>query len=224
MKARAVLFVMLFAVPARAELEPVVARPNLQPRMFPRRWFELSVYASGAVGDCREVCDDTSRWGYAAGFSAAMRPSVGVAAVFTVQRVWFRWLPEGRDPLTAHVTSYRMGIRAYLLEARQLDFWFEQALLVPSWGASTEVSSPYSSPIFGLGLGSAIGAEVFVSHHVKVGARVQVDYYGGWSGPESGGTSDPAQEPLSPPPVSLAFLFGPAVAVVFGPQNIPATE
>ncbi len=212
--ARVLVSVMLLTLPARAELEPVVAHPEREPHVFPRRWLELSAHGAGAVADCVSPCDDTSAWGYAAGLSAALRPNPDVAVVLALHRSWFRWRPEARDSRMAHVTSERIGVRVYLAETPRLDAWLEPSLLRLTWGAR-ELRSTHSG-----GLGTALGLDAFVWDHLKLGARVQVDYVGAPRGPSEGGGAVASSEvPLEPPPLRLVLQVGPTVTVVFGPAN-----
>ena len=212
--ARVLGAVMLLALPARAELEPVVPHPEREPSVFPRRWLELSAHGAGAVADCASPCDDTSAWGYAAGLTAVLRPNPDFAVVLGLHRAWFRWRPEGRESRMAHVTTERIGGRVYLKQTRRFDFWFEGSLLRPAWGARGALT-PHS-----VGLGTALGLDAFVWDHLKLGARVQVDYVGGPMGPsEGGGAVAPSQEPLEPPPVRMVLQVGPTVTVVFGPAS-----
>ncbi|MBK9000975.1 MAG: hypothetical protein IPM35_35080 [Myxococcales bacterium] len=219
--ARALGAVMLLALPARAELEPVVAHPEREPRAFPRRWLELSAHGAGAAAECSSPCDDTSAWGYAAGLTAVLRPNPDFAVVLGLHRAWFRWRPEGRESRMAHVTTERIGVRVYLAQTPRLDFWLEPSLFRSAWGPSHDLRASRSGMIGGYG--AAIGVDAFVWDHLKLGVRVQVDSGGGpMESSSGGGAVAPSEEPLEPPPVRMILQVGPTVTVVFGPPNARA--
>ena len=202
------------AFPARAETGPVVVHPERHPRAFSRRWFELSAHGAGAARDCSAACDEVDPLGFAAGFTALLRPGREYALGAGWDRAWFRWRPEGDDPATAHLPSLRLLARLYLLATARLDFWLEASVNESTGGASRRVAPPPSS--FGTGTGA--GLDVFVWDHLKLGPRAQVNWVFAARAPQEGGGSvGAAAAPPEAPSIRLVLQLGLAVTVPFGP-------
>jgi hypothetical protein len=192
----------------------VVVYPGQHPREFSRRWLELSAFGAGAARDCAAACDDVDPLGFAAGFTALLRPSREYAVGAGWDRAWFRWRPEGDDSATAHLTSLRLLARLYLIAMARLDFWLEASVNESSEGASRRVLTPPSS----IGTGTGAGLDVFVWDHLKLGPRAQVNLVFAPRAPQEGGQSvGAAVPPPEAPPIRLVLQLGLAVTVPFGP-------
>lgn len=212
------LVLLAIALPARAELSPVVVHPEREPRVFPRRWIELSTHFAGAAGNCAAPCEGVESLGYAAGVTALFRPSRKYAVAVGWDRAWFRWQAENRDSLTVHVTVHRLGMRFYLLDTARFDGWLEASVTQQLWGASGDASTAGAGP----GLGTGVGLDVFVWDYVRLGPCARSDLGFQDSGPTSGGGAvAPSSEPLTAPAIHLVFQLGLAVTVTFGPRSQP---
>ncbi len=198
-----------------AQLRPVVAHPEREPRVFPRRAVELGVHGGGAAAHCGFGCSDSETFGYAAGFSAIIRPAPSYAIGVGWDRAWFRWRPEGRD-LAAHVTFYRFAARLYPLRTARLDGWLEYALSFPTMGASAPDVDPI--PAF-VGMGVGLGLDVIVWDHLKMGPRARADWmWLGRAGPaEGGGAASSADGRRETPPITAVAQLGVGVTVTLGP-------
>lgn len=200
---------------ARAELPPVVAHPERAPRVFDRRWGEFAIHLGGAARDCYEACDEVESLGWAAGFTALLRPNRSFALLVGLERAWFSWQADGGEDLTAHVTFQRIGARLYLIDTSRLDGWLEVSLVRPTWGASQEVRVPYS----GLGTGMGAGLDVFVWDYLKVGPYARVNWALVDRGPDSsGGSVGSAGQAPEAPAINLVLQLGLSVTVAFGPK------
>lgn len=209
----AALITVAVASPARADLRPVVAHPERGPRVFPRRVVELGVHGGGAAAHCGFSCGDSDTFGYAAGFAVLIRPAPSYALGVVWDRAWFRWRPEGRAPLTAHVTFYRFAARLFPLRKARLDGWLECSLSLPIRGASASGVDPLPAFI-GMGVGS--GLDVFVWDGLKVGPSARVDWMmiGRGDAPTSG--AGPVARRIETPPITAVGQIGVGITVPLG--------
>lgn len=203
----AALLVLGVAVPARAtrlvipgaaQLRPVVAHPEREPRVFPRRSAELSLHGAGArVAHCDEPCGGVARWGYAAGTTALVRLAPSFAWGLVVDYARFRWQPEGRSARGADAMFLGLAARPYFTERSRLDPWLELSVSINA-----------------IGFGAGAGLDVFVLDQLKVGPRAYFTFAAQSCGRSSGGGIGP--EPLSSPGIAGVAQLGIATTLAFG--------